>query len=454
MEHWRAKFDAALRQYVRPGQRVGIATSGGPDSQALLHLTAGSRAELGLAGIVAIGVNHGLRPEARGELKVAATLAAQLDVPFVGLDVVVDRRNNVLAAARRARYAALHEHARIASLDWVLVGHSATDQVETVLMRLARGCGVTGATGMRRRRGKLLRPLLDATRSDLRAYLDAHGIAYASDPSNENPRTARAVLRARVLPGLRELGFDIEQSFTRFVALARADDLALDGWADAALNGATGPVGGLVLAALTPLPLAVQRRVLRRWLARAGLPVGGTTVQRLHRLLGKASTSLSVGGHQVRIERGHLWPPLVAGYDVPIEIPGRTDLAALGMALVARIEEHATRADVLARVGAAAGRLVAFDAQRTHFDLHARSCKPGDRLQPFGVQGHTKVGDLFTDAKIPRALRPLWPLVLNGEELLWVVGLRRGAGAPLQQEVQRVLTLEVDGVLPWGASHD
>lgn len=451
MERWRARFDATLRRHIRPGQRLAVAVSGGPDSQALLHLIAAARTKLGVGEVVALGVDHGLRPEARDELALANALADELGVPFVTLPVQVARHGNLLAAARRARYQALLAHARSTSLDWILVGHTATDQLETVLMRLARGTGLAGVSGIRRRRGRLLRPLLDASRGEILAYCSTHHLAFARDPSNEDPRRARAILRAHVVPGLRTLGFDLERSVRRFTSLARADEQWLERHARMSLETCRGPLGSIVIATLLALPHAMRRRVLRRWLMELRLPGDSDSVHAVLHCARKKRSTLTLGGEELHVEHGHLWPPMPAAYDIPVRVPGRTEIAPLGIALEARIEEIESDPQILARTQAAHGRLVAFDAERTHFDLRVRSWKQGDRLEPFGLRGHTKVGDLFTDRKIPTALRHIWPLVLDGEELLWVVGLRRGTGAPVRPQTKRALTLAIDGPLPWGA---
>jgi tRNA(Ile)-lysidine synthetase-like protein len=93
---------------------------------------------------------------------------------------------------------------------------------------------------------------------------------------------------------------------------------------------------------------------------------------------------------------------------------------------------------------------VAFDWDSLHLGMRVRSWTAGDRFEPFGLDGHTKIGDLFTDKKIPRALRAIWPLVVHGDEVLWVVGLRRGSGAPVRVGSQRILLLTVEGMaLQW-----
>ena len=184
--------------------RVIVATSGGPDSQALLHLVASLREKNGISAILAVGIDHGLRLEARDELGQAEALAKSLDLPFKPLDVHVSKHGNLLEQARNARYEGLESARREFDADAILVGHTATDQLETILMRLARGTGPEGIGGIPR--GKWLyhaATLTNITRNDTIHYAKRHDIAFAMDPSNQSSERARSRIRMDVLPTLR-----------------------------------------------------------------------------------------------------------------------------------------------------------------------------------------------------------------------------------------------------------
>ena len=189
--------------------RIGVALSGGPDSCALLLLAAAA-----VPGrVLAMTVDHGLRAEAAGEAMAAAALCATLDVPHTVADVAVERHGTGLqAAAREARYAALAAWAEHEHLDAILTAHHADDQAETVLMRLARGSGLSGLAGIRAERPlsrhigegrsagdgepRLLRPLLTWRKTELEAIVATAGIVPARDPSNHDPRYDRTAARA------------------------------------------------------------------------------------------------------------------------------------------------------------------------------------------------------------------------------------------------------------------
>lgn len=196
---------------ARPA-RIGVAVSGGGDSVALLHLAQGWAVGRGVR-LHAATVNHGLRPAAAAEATTMATACSALGVghrTFHWQDrdgQGWDGQGNLQARARQARRTLLSGWAEAAGLEAVLLGHTADDQAETVLMRLARGSGVDGLCGMRRADAGsvFVRPLLAVSRADLRDWLSARGIAWVEDPSNDDLRFDRIKAR-RLLAELAPLG--------------------------------------------------------------------------------------------------------------------------------------------------------------------------------------------------------------------------------------------------------
>lgn len=197
-----ARFAADLGALWPEDERsgpLGLAVSGGPDSLALLLL-----AHAAMPGRIAVAsINHGLRPEAAGEVALVERIAAERGIPFTPLTVTL-APGNVQAKAREARYAALAGWAQEAGLGAVATAHHADDQAETLLMRLNRGSGLAGLAGVRASTTidgtevVLLRPLLGWRKPELSAVVEDAGITPALDPSNTNPDFDRARLRARL----------------------------------------------------------------------------------------------------------------------------------------------------------------------------------------------------------------------------------------------------------------
>jgi len=178
-----------------PNTSLGVAVSGGGDSVALLHMLAARG-----GGVRAVTVDHGLRDESAEEAAQVAALCQQLGVSHEVLKWQGwDRSGNLQDEARQARLRLISAWATAENITHIALGHTLDDQAETVLLRLARGSGVDGLSGMAARRtdGSLtwVRPLLHATRDDLRAYLIANDVEWADDPSNDDPKYDRVKAR-------------------------------------------------------------------------------------------------------------------------------------------------------------------------------------------------------------------------------------------------------------------
>ncbi|RYF03366.1 MAG: hypothetical protein EOO40_12300 [Deltaproteobacteria bacterium] len=199
------------------------------------------------------------------------------------------------------------------------------------------------------------------------------------------------------------------------------------------------------LAELRAAPAPLARRAAALWLRRLGLT---QVAQRWVRAMCEDEAPLvgawRLGEARLRCDAGLLWQlPQTQHSWAPRPLTLGRDLffAASGYRLICALRQLA--AGELMQTASEGRESVAFDADRLHFKLCIRPWRQGDKLRPFGLNGHVKVGDLFTDAKVPRALRPVWPVVTHGEEIAWVVGLRRSQLAPLTSCTQRVCTIKV-----------
>lgn len=450
---------------VAPGATVVVALSGGPDSTALAYLATEARPDL---AVVLVHVRHGLRDD-RDDLAVVERHAAFLGVPLETVEVTVRRRGHGLeAAAREARYGALRDVAARTSARAILVGHSADDQAETVLLRAARGTGVTGLAAMAPDVGDLVRPLLRLRRSDLRRFVALEGLPVAEDPTNVDPDVRRATVRSRVLPALQEVAPDPVGALGRLAALAADDDAALDALAEATLAAAavhTGDVVAVPDAALAALPAAVRRRVWRRLVLDAagdGKPPASAVVADLESLA--PGRRLLVGGLEVTAGGGwHAVAPRDITSMAPraIVVPGTTVWPTAAVAVRARTAEDGATATPEGQIafelsGAwtpptpAPGELAVPPggwAQRCHLALaddvgalHLRTRRAGDRIRT--AAGTQRVAEVFVDAKIPRPVRDRWPLVVAGERIIWIPAvaadaeiLTQGRAAPAVQLV-------------------
>jgi len=284
-----AVSDAEARALFRGLERLPglvLAVSGGPDSTALLLLAARWVKRVKRAPkLMAVTIDHGLRPEAAREAAMVKRLARRLGVPHRTLHWRRGKlRSGLQDAARRARYELLAEVTAGAGLAHIVTAHTLDDQAETVLFRLARGSGIYGLTGMARaaplpiggtRAIFLIRPLLHLPKARLIATLKAARIPYAQDPSNRDPRFTRVRLREELMPALAREGLDA-RGFGRLAArLRRAEQaiaIAVDA-ARAALSPPPWPPSGPVrfaTVAFAGLPAEVALRLLGEAIAHTG----------------------------------------------------------------------------------------------------------------------------------------------------------------------------------------
>ena len=237
---------------------VVVGCSGGADSLALLAL-AGSTS----LGPIAVHVDHGLRTGSDREADVVAEHAARLGAQFHAETVHVEPGPNLEARARDARYAAL-ERARVElSATTILVGHTADDQAETVLLNALRGSGSAGLGGMPLRRGHVVRPMLSIRRAETEALCAELGFDPVLDPTNDDTAFRRNWIRHEVLPLLSEgAGRDLVPVLARQATILRDESEYLD-----ALAGAAWPTdGGRPAPALASMPAVLARRAVRLWL--------------------------------------------------------------------------------------------------------------------------------------------------------------------------------------------
>ncbi|MEX0836599.1 MAG: tRNA lysidine(34) synthetase TilS, partial [Nitriliruptor sp.] len=306
---------AAELAHLPRGAAVVVALSGGPYSTALAYLATEARPDL---IVTLVHVRHGLRDDTE-DVVVVERHAAYLGLALEITAVAVARSGRGLeAAARDARYAALRRVASDRGAEAILVGHTADDQAETVVLRIARGTGVGGLAAMRPRSADLVRPLLRLRRADLRRFVALEGLPVASDPTNDDARLRRVLVRSQVLPLLGEVGPDPVGALGRLAALAAEDDDALGALADAAFGEVAVRCGDVLAVRdeqLERLPAAVQRRLWRRVFADLGqaLPPPAAVIADLLAL--RAGRRLQVGALEVSAGGG--WRAVAPRRSIP-----------------------------------------------------------------------------------------------------------------------------------------
>jgi tRNA(Ile)-lysidine synthase len=423
-----------------PDGPLVVLFSGGRDSTCLLDLCAARGGD-----VRALHVDYGLRDaesdaDAAHCRAVCAELGIELEVVRAGAPA-----GNVQAWARDVRYAAAEGLAeRHGAL--IAVGHTATDQVETVLLRLASSPGRRALLGMAAREGRIVRPLLGWTREETAAHCAARGLPWREDSANAD--SARGRLREVVLPALRALHPAAEANILRTLEVLRDEAQVLDAAVDEGLSAASRPsapsgasahVRGqdarrTTLAApsrpsVSPEPVGVDL---------AGLPPALARLV-LQRLADEAAggTAPALGLHADAVLA--LRREGTASLDLP---GGLRAVSAYGRVTIARRAQvpapAPARLSVPGRVAYGDGELVCecgpglpvadgtLAARALAPELVVRPWRPGDRMRPLGLDGSKSLQDLFTDRKVPRAQRARLPVVVSAGEIAWVPGVATG----------------------------
>ena len=308
---------------LAPGRPVVVLLSGGRDSVCLLDLAVRIA---GGAHVTALHCNFGLRAEADADEAHCAALCERLGVPLHVRRPARPDRGNLQAWARAVRYA---EAAALATGD-VAAGHTATDQVETVLYRLAASPGRRALLGMRAREGRVVRPLLDVTRAETAAHCEARGLAWREDATNDDDTYARGRVRGGLVPALRAIHPAAEANVLRTVAILRDEAAVLDAVVQDALAAAGDPPR---MAALRALPPAVARLAVQR-LAGEGPAIGHRTGEIL--ALPEGAALDAGGGLRAEVRGGALRFVASAGRAAPLprRMPGVLRDADIGEILV------------------------------------------------------------------------------------------------------------------------
>ncbi|MPZ50091.1 MAG: tRNA lysidine(34) synthetase TilS [Dehalococcoidia bacterium] len=445
------RLEASVRRFVDENALwpstggMLVAVSGGPDSTALL-LVLSRLAPRCKQRLVAAYFDHGLRGDAasREERAAVEALASATGVDLVtGSGDVRGRscrqRLSIEAAARLERYEFLARVAAEAGCSAVATGHTASDQAETVLMHLLRGSGLGGLRGMMAKSGwpfpghdelSLVRPLLKVSRDDTASYCRDRGAEPVQDESNASPEFLRNRIRNDLLPALREYNSRVEDALLRLAEAARLDQDFVSATARDAINVSHGKVTlpRLLLTAWHPAPRREALRLALAAITGDAQGVAETHIAALERLALQGRTGDAIDlprGVVTRLTRESLELRHRTGLEslpeesVTLDVPGE---AQFGFLSINAIQVEATpRVETRTTAWSTS---VELDAGAMDATLTVRRWRPGDRIQPLGMEGTKKLQDLFVDERVARTERNRVPVFENERGLLWVGGLR------------------------------
>ena len=436
------------------GSRIVAGVSGGADSIAMLHLLHGLSNRLGIELVVA-HLNHHLRGHAaKVDERFVAECAAALGLRYYGGSAYVRerasrRKLSIETAARQARQEFFRRIVRQTDSAGVALAHTADDQVETFLLRLLRGSAMSGLTAMDPITSinglHVFRPLLQTKRETLIHYLKKSSIHWREESSNLDPVHTRNRVRHSLLPLLEDqFSPAIRKILLRTVGILREEDRLLELITADYRKKLQAPDDRLDINGLRCLPEALQRRIIRQWLALSsyGKITDSSELDRIVRW----AASRRAGG-LIELSEGL---GVVAEYDhlslVSMKEQGRINAQQTQSLCAVHVPRTGTtiwppgglrvitwtapgvwkeKPSGVARWPCRATVSLERAGRRR---LRLRSRQPGDRFFPLGMKGSRKVQDIFTDARVPLAQRDNIPLIVCGEEIIWIPGYQVARG--------------------------
>ena len=401
-------------------------------------------------------LDHGLRPDSALDADLVVRFSRECGLPCTRETLLAGQCakgsvSSIENTARTARYAFLDRTADAVGAGFVVLGHHADDQAETVLMRFLRGSGVTGLSGMASLRdGRYLRPLLSCKRADIEAYALSRGLQFQTDRTNADIRHLRNRIRHRLLPELRRhFNPGIVQTLCRSAAVLGDEDRFLADCTQSALRQVVERrTADLVILARSGFEghhLAVQRRILRQLIAEFA---GGSqcSFQKIEQIVNAVCIRrygcrhlLSDLWYQVTRDQLILRRARKRMLDIDVAVPGNVEIGELGL----RLSANSSTDDFSSIKNDLSACRAAFDADLTGSRLQLRTTRQGDRFQPLGMNGHKRVSEFLIDSGVPKILREDVLLLTSGDEVVWVVGLRPADPFRVQAKTRNIMTVDL-----------
>ncbi len=457
------KIEQTISRYnmLEYGNRVLVAVSGGPDSVVLLDVLDRLKETFSLDLLVA-HFDHSQRPEDdERETRFVASLAASKNLPFMtqkALSPPAKSGKSLEEEARDWRYAFLDHAGNVHGAHKIALGHNLDDQAETVIMRLLRGSGPAGLSGIPPvRNHHFIRPLIEITRQEIQDYIARHELRHITDPSNFEKHHLRNRIRLDLLPQLKTYQPRIVEILGQTANIMRDETRWMETEAEEWINGHVEvfEAGGhaVPLKVFGELGEAFQNQVIRQIIKRVQGGLRRVSLRHIEAIKGltkgKPQATLNLPGG-VLVEKSYetllftknrdtLENQENNGFHHILEAPGIFNLDAISCTVT--IEEVKT--EEISPGDSSSPWIACFDAARIEYPLMVRSFLPGDRFVPLGMRGHKKIKDFFVDRKIPSHVRRRLPLLCQGKDPIWVCGLRIDDRFKVRPETEKVVRVSL-----------
>ena len=438
----------AERDMFSTQDRILVAVSGGVDSMVMLALFAESGYRIGVAHC-----NFQLRgPEAEEDELLVEEMAGRYGLPFYNrrfdtMREVEATGESVQMAARRLRYTWFDALCAEHGYSHIAIAHQADDSAETFFINLLRGTGLRGLTGIHVINGKVVRPLLFATRKDIVEYALNHKIPYREDSSNSSTKYIRNKIRLGIIPRIREISPHFMATMTATVERLTEAQRFIDRGMDVIRHEAIHREGDTEVIDLSRIAEGMPMKLVLFELLR---PYGfhGEVIDKLYLALERESTGrrFYAKDRVVYLDRGRLVvTPIPEDDECAVEVLPDTQRKYVGGGVV--LFEHLTIDDIDCLQQP--DNVALIDEDKLHYPMVLRRWKEGDSFQPFGMEGHKKVSDYLIDAKVSLPDKSRQFVLVSGGQIVWLVGRRVDERFRIDASTENVLKLtrEADSML-------
>ena len=430
-----------IQQYIIQHQLLSgekpvvVGISGGADSVALLHILV----SLGYKCIAA-HCNFNLRgDESFRDEQFTIDFTQRLQVPLCKISFETNKyaqenRLSVEMAARELRYRWFEELLNTYDADAVAVAHHRDDSVETLLINLTRGSGLTGLTGIKPKNGNVVRPLLCVSREDIYAYIENNGLEYVTDSSNSSDIYTRNFIRLKVIPLLEEINPSVKASLARTANHLYDASLIYNHSIEEARKVIIQNNRLSISALLSfPAPATILYEMLK--------PYGfsRTVCESIFTVLDKDSGKIFYSStHRLLKDRSDLLIDVLSGeeskaYLINLEDDNVDLPVELKPEIVVIKEDYQIEKD---------RKFAYFDFDKLSFPLVLRHWQEGDWFVPFGMKGKKKISDYFSDKKFSLFDKEKTWLLCSGQDVIWIVGERTDNRYRIEKTTKRVLKLK------------
>jgi tRNA(Ile)-lysidine synthase len=453
------KIKQTIEKYnlLDKGDRVIVALSGGPDSTALLVILTQIAEEIGF-NLIAAHINHSLRGEESNEdEKYSRELSKKMGVAFVTHKIdktIADKGVSPEDFYRRQRYSFLNKVAQEHQAQKIALGHNLQDQAETVLLNLLRGSGLEGLKGiLPMRDGKYVRPLLAVSRREIISFLNARGIQYRQDSSNESKKYLRNKIRGELIPYIKEkFNPKIEENLAQTAEILRNEDEFIRQYVLEAMDSPyiqrQKNIISLNIAFINKLPQAIRLRFFKFLLESLNPGKNGfsfihiKSLENLSQMKGSGKRISLPAGIAARreydnliLERKKVCPQRTE-FEYAMKIPGSINVRERNLT----IRLQTTNRDY---IDGGSENKVYMDLDKISLPLVLRKRRDGDWFQPLGMKGRKKIKTFFIDRKIPRNVRDDIMLIADQISVVWIEKMHLNDRVKITRETKNVLELEI-----------